>query len=179
MFPQSHYQPQGGRVSMCTNVCVSQCCNVTKCDSEKMWVYPSAATILSTVWQPLFVHVCMCVCMLVCIASVHQRVVGEEKARDKHLQAAIMGNFPTAAKLKPPKTKQRGQIYSLDDSVNDAQREKEKKKEREREMTVIHTKLQAASITQILTSNVRHVVESLCLMQRLIELPHLFPLVPP
>lgn len=48
-------------VLMCVCVCVSQCGNVSKCDSEKMWVYPSAATILSTVWQLLFVHVRMCV----------------------------------------------------------------------------------------------------------------------
>lgn len=89
------------------------CLNVATCPSvTAMWLYPSAATILSTEGSSL------CVC--VCVASVHWRVVGEEKERDKHLHAAIMGNFPTAAKLKPPKTKQRGQIYSLDESVIDA-----------------------------------------------------------
>lgn len=87
--------------------------------------------VCSSVWQHLFVcvHVCTCVCVVVCTARVHWRVVGEEKARDKHLQAAIMGNFPTAAKLKPPKTKQRGQIYSLDDSVNDAHTERERERD--------------------------------------------------
>lgn len=40
-----------------------------------------------------------------------------QKRRDEHLQAAIMGNFPTAAELKLPKTKQRGKIYSLVESM--------------------------------------------------------------
>ena len=52
------------------------------------------------------------------------------------MQAAIMGNFPTAAKLKLPKTKQRGQIYSLDESVTEAHN-----REREREITAVLTKL--------------------------------------
>lgn len=33
------------------------------------------------------------------------------------MQATIMGNFPTAAELKRPKTKQRGKIYSLVESM--------------------------------------------------------------
>lgn len=33
------------------------------------------------------------------------------------MQATIMGNFPTAAELKLPKTKQRGKIYSLVESM--------------------------------------------------------------
>lgn len=66
MFPQSHYQPQGGRVSVCANVCVSQCGNVSKCDSEKMWVYPSAATILSAAACG---SICLCVCMYVRVCA--------------------------------------------------------------------------------------------------------------
>ena len=54
------------------------------------------------------------------------------------MQAAIMGNFPTAAKLKLPKTKQRGQIYSLDKSVTEAHN---REREREREITAVLTKL--------------------------------------
>lgn len=40
-------------------------------------------------------------------------VAGEERKEHKHLQAAIMCNFPTAAKLEPP-NKTRRQIYSPD-----------------------------------------------------------------
>lgn len=85
-----------------------------------------------------------------------------------------MGNFPTAAKLKPPKTKQRGRIYSLDDSVNDAQREGGGDCYTYKASGSI-----CASAAQILTSNVHHVVESLWFMHGLTEFPHLFLLMPP
>lgn len=63
----------------------------------KMWLCPPAAPIVCT--EPAAAPCLVCLCA--CSASAHWRVVGEEKERDKHLQAAIMGNFPTAAKLKP------------------------------------------------------------------------------
>ena len=45
-------------------------------------------------------------------------------------------------------------------------------------MTVIHTKPQAASIIQILTSDVRHVVEAVWFRQGVRQYPNLFPLGP-
>lgn len=159
MFPLSHYQP----ACVCVCVCVRPYANMWVCVSTwqrvQMWrwenVVPSFSSYHFIYWG---LCLCLCACVFLCAstASVHWRVVGEEKERDKHLQAAIMGNFPTAAKLKPPKTKQRGQIYSLDESVTDAHN---RERGRERESDDLHTKLQATSMIQILTSHFYHVVE--------------------
>lgn len=80
-----------------------------------------------------------------------------------------MGNFPTAAKLKPPKQNKEGKFtpwmsLSLMHTTE---------RGRGREMTVIHTQLQAAPTTQILTCDVHHVVQSVWFMQRSGQLPHL------
>lgn len=61
--------------------------------------------------------VCVCVCVRTYTYSECWLNYRGQKRRDEHLQATIMGNFPTAAELKLPKTKQRGKIYSLVESM--------------------------------------------------------------
>lgn len=108
MLSPSHYEPPGGRARACVfmQICARlKCCNESKSDRVKTCFCPPAEP--RSLQQPCVWYVC------VHVQPEHTGECLERRERDKHVQAAIMGNFPTAAKLKPLKTKQRRRMYAL------------------------------------------------------------------
>lgn len=92
MLPPSHYEPPGGRARVCVFMQICACLNVAtsprvterRCASV-LQHHPLSAWSLQ---QP-------CVCVYVQPEPTGEYL--EKRERDKHVQAAIMDNFPTAA----------------------------------------------------------------------------------